>query len=622
MSEHANPTNPKPPHLDRLSGLWRRVTDRKIVQWSVAYVALAYGIQHGVILTSESFEWPNAVARISILLLALGLPVVMTFAWYHGERASRRISGPELTIISILLVIGSLFFYVFVRPSEDIATGSAVRQAGVAAARNAAADPHGAISVAVLPFVNLSSDKEQEFFSDGMTDEITSALAKVPNLRVVGRSSAFQFKGQNRDIGAIGQALHASHVIEGSVRKAGNRVRITAQLIQAGDGLQLWTDNYDRELTDVFAIQENIAQAIAAALQIPLGLKHGENLVPNRSIDPDSYQDYLRAKTLVRARGLKPITDAAALLEQVVVRNPNYAPAWALLAHAYFLVPDYTPSSLGSSVDDLRRSAQASLPKAEAAAKRAIQLDPNLADGYFSLGAVEHARGNQIRAEDLYKQALALDANNPDALHLYGLMLAETGRERDSLAMRQRLRLLEGFVPVYNWVTASVLWLNGQNDEAVAILKDLPPNSPFFGRTTLLWVYAAMGRYRESADLLQAVNPGDMPPGIVDEAVRLLRTAPAKAVSPKSLPPLGQLSWIYFYVGAPDRVLEYYEHNVEAGYNFGLSEHSLWHSSYASLRKTERFKAHARKAGYVDYWKARGWPDLCRPQGADDFVCD
>src|SRR5438045_2266311 len=130
-----------------------------------------------------------------MLLLTFGLPVVVTLAWYHGERASRRISGPELTIISILLVIGSLLFFVFVRPSEQVVTGPAVQQAGVTAARSASLNPAGAISVAVMPFANLSSDKEQDFFSDGMTEEITTALAKIPDLRVVARDSAFQVQG-------------------------------------------------------------------------------------------------------------------------------------------------------------------------------------------------------------------------------------------------------------------------------------------------------------------------------------------------------------------------------------------------------------------------------------------
>ena len=148
----------------------------------------------------------------------------------------------------------------------------------------------------MLPFANLSGDASQEFFSDGMTDEITSALAKVANLRVVGRTSAFQFKGQNKDLRAIGQALGATYLIDGSVRKAGNRVRITAQLIKADDGIGLWTDNYDRELTDVFAIQEDIATAIAGALRVPLGLQQGERLVSNRTSDVESYQDYLRGQ--------------------------------------------------------------------------------------------------------------------------------------------------------------------------------------------------------------------------------------------------------------------------------------------------------------------------------------
>ena len=341
MSEDADRANSKPPSLDRLSLLWRRINDYKIAQWSVAYVALAYGVQHAVILTSESFEWPRSVARISMLLLVLGLPVVMTLAWYHGMRASRRISGPELTIISILLVIGSLFFYVFVRPSEQVAAGPAVQQAGVAAARSAAADPHGAISVAVMPFANLSSDKEQEFFSDGITDEIGTALAKIPDLRVVARQSAYRFKGGKEDARTIGQALAATHLLEGSVRKAGNRVRISAELVKADDGLRIWAENYDRDLTDVFAIQEDIARAIAASLRMPLGIKPGENLVSGRTVNPESHEDYLRANGLVKARGPKSEAEAVRILEGVVSRDPSYAPAWGSSAPP--IISNYRP---------------------------------------------------------------------------------------------------------------------------------------------------------------------------------------------------------------------------------------------------------------------------------------
>ena len=159
---------------------------------------------------------------------------------------------------------------------------------------------------------------------------------------MVARTSAFQFKGENKDVRAVGQALGATHLIEGSVRKAGNRVRITAQLIKADDGTHLWTENYDRELTDIFAIQEDIAQAIAASLRVPLGLAQGETLVRNRTKDEASYEDYLRAKALVRARANgagQP--EAAKLLEQVVARDPDFAPAWALLGLDYAM-PRFT----------------------------------------------------------------------------------------------------------------------------------------------------------------------------------------------------------------------------------------------------------------------------------------
>lgn len=625
MTDDAARTEPKPPQLDRLSALWRRLNDHKIVQWSVAYVALAYAIQHAIILTSESLEWPNAVARVSMLLFALGLPLVMTFAWYHGARASRNFTQAELSILAALLVMSSLLFYVFVRPAEQAAAPSA-QQGSVTAAPAAAASPKGAISVAVLPFVNLSSDKEQEFFSDGMTEEITSALAKIPNLQVVGRTSAFQFKGENKDLRAIGQALGASHVIEGSVRKDGNEVRITAQLIRADNGTHLWTESYNRELKGVFAIQEEIATAIASALRFPLGLKDRQSLVSNRTSDTDSYQDYLRANALLRNRGPLepggPMTAAAKLLEQVVARDPNYAPAWGLLGQAYALIPSYSAAAVNGSVDEFRLLATESYSKAEAAAHQAVRLDPNTVDGYKVLGLLREYRGELVQAEDLFRRQLEIDPNNPDALHQYGGMLAMVGRLKDSLPLRLRLQAQEPLVPIYNQTTALVLWTTGQTDEAITILK---ASAPFFNsRLWLAQIYASMGRFSEAAGTLREIPSGLVRPEAMEEGLHLLRTAPAKATSLRTVLSAGQLGFVYRYAGAPDRVLSYYEGFAEIGYPvpengiFGM----IWAATYAPVRKTEQFKAFARKAGYVDYWRARGWSDLCHPVGTDDFACD
>jgi len=608
MSEDTNRANPKPPSVDRLSQLWRRINDHKMVQWSVAYVALAYGFQHGVELTSDAFEWPQAVVRVSMLLLALGLPLVMTLAWYHGERASRRISGPELTIIALLAVTSSLLFYVFVRPANEAGVPVA-RQAGLTAARTAAADPHSAISVAVLPFVNLSSDKEQEFFSDGMTEEITAALAKIPDLRVVARTSAFQFKGEKKDMRALGQALSATHLIEGSVRKAGDRVRITAQLIKADDGTHIWTENYDRDLTDVFAIQEDIAQAIAGALRMPLGLKLGERLVANRSIDPESYQQYLRTKPLVRARA-SGMPQAIDILEPLVARNPDFAPAWALLAASYALSPNFARPG-----DARRHAVEAFYPKAEAAGHRAIQVDPNLADAYWGLCRLERQRGKLLHADELCSKALTLDPNNPDALQQYVLVLAVVGRLKEALAMSENLHTLEPYVPAFNTDRGEMLWENGQSEAAIEVFK---ASTGVNSSSMLAMINASMGRYGEAVRVLEPLA-AKYPDYAV--AVNLLRTAPTKAATPLPIARFGLPVWIYLYVGARDRALEPYEEAVDIGFSSGGDNAFLWHPSYAQVRQTERFKAFARKAGMVEYWRAKGWPEFCHPTTGDDFVC-
>src|SRR5215471_3414198 len=262
-----------------------------------------------------------------------------------------------------------------------------VRVFAVRAARNA---PHqlghsaapsqaGGMTIAVLPFVNMSGDSSQDFFSDGITEEITSALARVPHLPVIARTSAFQFKGQNQDLRTVGQRLGATHLIEGSVRKLGERVRIIAQLIRASDGHHLWSESYDRQLTDIFMIQEDIARAIAAALRTPLGLQPGGRLVPHRTDDLESYQQYLLARALYRARGAG-IGQAISILEPLVARNPGYAPAWALLARCYSLVPVYGSILYSGQVEHARRSWQVSVKKMEMAGRRAIELDTRHAD--------------------------------------------------------------------------------------------------------------------------------------------------------------------------------------------------------------------------------------------------
>jgi TolB-like protein/Tfp pilus assembly protein PilF len=595
---------------------------RQMFRVAAAYAVVAWLLLQLFNNLTPLMRLPEWAGTLVLVFLVGGFPITLLAAWARelapdaGATARLGASKLDYVLIGALVLVITLVSYQQLAPPSGTSTA---QQATVAGAAGLPAQA-GAISIAVLPLANLSGDAAQEFFSDGMTDEITAALAKVQTLRVVGRSSAFQFKGQNRDLRAIGQALAARYLIDGSVRKAGERVRITAQLIEAANGVNVWTETYDRELTDVFAIQEDIATAIATALRVPLGLRQGESVVPNQMIDPESYEKYLRARALVRARGMGPLTEAAALLEPVVARNPDYAPAWALLALAYGLTPTYHQSYSDGSVDELRQIVDASLPRAEAAALRAIELAPSQPDGYVALGRAHMPRGKFLVAEDLFKQALVLDPNNSDALHNYSGLVANVARPKEALVIRQQLRALEPFVPVFNSNLGQLLWVNGQNDAAITMLKALPAGDPARGRE-LARVHSAMGHYSEAADALAEIPSQTYLPGTLESAIRIIRTAPEIADSPQNLPRIGILGFVYLHIGAPTRALEYFERNVGAGY-FGVNFFVLWHPSYAPMRKTERFKALMRDAGLVEYWRARGWPDLCRPVGADDFVCD
>ncbi|HMI97719.1 MAG TPA: BTAD domain-containing putative transcriptional regulator [Micropepsaceae bacterium] len=507
-----------------------------------------------------------------------------------------RVRAPLAILAGVAIVAVALIAYWQFAGSEPNSFKAAVAE------RTAFAPQASPVSIVVLPFANLSGDASQEFFSDGMTEEITSALAKVPSLRVLARTSAFQFKGQNLDVRMIARSLGASHLIEGSVRKIGNRVRISAQLIEAANGTNLWTESYEREFTDIFAAQEEIAQAIAAALRMPLGLAPGERLVANSAIDPQSYEQYLRAMAIWRTRnqtglGENRFAGAIAMLEHAIARDPAYAPAWALLARI-------------SDDPDKRRMA----------AQEALRLDPRNAT-YSAVVGIQAAQGNWAVIEDLRKQALTLDPTDPDALDSLSNSLAFAGRLKEALSIREKLRILEPFVPVYNYITASIMLIDGQSKAAIPILEALPAAQA--RNTVLAHAYATEGRYREAADTILAIKGGNWDRGAVEEAARLIRSVPTKVKAAETLPALDQeLSFVYLYIGAPDRVLDYQERQVARYPNLGSAQvRYLWSPDFAPVRKTERFKTFVRKMGFVDYWRARGWPDLCHPVGADDFVC-
>jgi adenylate cyclase len=500
--------------------------------------------------------------------------------------------------------------YLKLTTASVLAVGAALSHA------SAQAPASGRPIVAVLPLENNSGDAAQDFFAEGMTDEIAVALTGVAGIGVVARSSSFQFRRLDRDLRAIGAALNASYLVQGSARLAPDRVGLRISVMQAGDGAQLWSREFEAPHSRVFDLEEEIARDIATALKAPAS--PGQALVRSRTSDFEAYMDFLRAKVAARPRGARPLAAAAVFLERVVDRDPDFAPAAALLAYGYALTPLFAPSLRAGMPDEERKVVERTIPRSDALARRATTLDPKSAEGFVALGYANMVQRRMLAAEDAFRQALALNPNQADGLHGLSQLLAALGRIKESLAMREHLQAGEPFIINYTADTAEIYWLDGATEKAVAMLQPFRP-----GRTLeLALVQASAGHYREAAAAIREMPAANYPPGMTEAAAKILESAPAKAIVPNALPRIGNLSFAYMHVGAPDRVLEFYEDEIRGNYFQPISATWFWHPTYAAVRKTERFKDVARGLGLVEYWGTRGWPPQCRPAGMGNFSCE
>ncbi len=322
-------------------------------------------------------------------------------------------------------------------------------------------------SIAVLPFADMSPAGDQEYFADGMTEELLNVLAKIRQLRVAGRTSSFAYKGKDKDLREIGRELGVRYVVEGSVRKQGDRLRITAQLVDAGDNFHLWSDSYDRTMDDVFAVQEEIAGAIAGELQVSLGLEEGGALVA-ATADLDAYDMYLTARARMRERGTG-VHEAVRLFEAVVARDSAWAPGWAGLALAYSLAPFYEPGAVTENIGPAAWGP--ALGAAEDAAVRALELDPRVAGAEVALGNVFRDRWDWEEAEAHYLRALDLDPDDAEAHQQYAEMLAAIGREDEALRSARRAVALDPTAAIRVNVLGYILLLNDRPEESIAQLE-------------------------------------------------------------------------------------------------------------------------------------------------------
>ena len=369
----------------------------------------------------------------------------------------------------MVLLIAALGIFLVQRDKPPTASGS-----------------EGIQSVAVLPLVNVGGSKEDEYFSDGMADELANVLSKIPGLRVASRTSAHSFKGRtDANVAEIGRALNVQAVLEGTVRRAGGRLRVTGQLTSVRDGLSLWSDSYERDASDVFAVQDDIARSIAEALKLRLASTAGGAQAPAAgTANLEAYDHYLRGRHFWNARGADNIRRAISYFEQAIAADPQFGRAYAARAIAYALLPEYTDSS---PVD--------ALEKTRADATKALALDSTLAEAHTGLALASVHNRDWETAEASYQRAIKLDPRYPTAHQWYGEMLYNMSRLDSSVAETRRARQLDPLAPILATAHTYSLFLARRYDEALAEAKrglELAPNLGVL-HSVIAQVYLALG---------------------------------------------------------------------------------------------------------------------------------
>jgi TolB-like protein len=593
-------------------GLWSGLRRRKVVQWGIAYVAAAWGLLQGLAYLSTVFQWSAPLQRPATMAFLVGLPIALVLAWYHGDRGHQRVSGREFAILTVLLLVGGgLFWWVGQMPVSPPAGVAATPAPAPAPVANAADT-----SIAVLPFVNMSGDKDNEYFSDGISEELLNVLVRVDGLGVASRTSSFGYKGSPLGTAEIAKALKVNHVLEGSVRKAGNHVRITAQLIDAVNDRHLWSETYDRELTDIFAIQEEIANSIVDALRDELGPSHEATPVVTVRADTanlEAYQLYLKARELFIKR--RELPESIRLFEQVTQMDPGFARGWEGLAAVYAIATSW--GIVDREYEVLAKSA----------AKRALKLDPLLSMPWAALASAEQNSWpvDWVRSLELYDRAIAADAHNATAFLWRGIVWVNLAFFDRAIADFDRCLALD---PQYQnctrWKAVALLYA-GKTDQAMKLFEQgvvvgfvknraesfivsLVRRGDRVGATLVLRELGASPAV--IARVLQAIErPAPVPTTELDALARDVSSVARPGDQTISL------TRLYLWLGQYDRI------SANSG-EFLTFATPHWDTGLPGFRNSATFKKLLNSMGISTYWRAKGFPPQCRPVGAKDFTCD
>jgi len=539
--------------------LFEELKRRNVFRVGIAYGVASWLLLQVVDLTLEVLDAEVWMLRAVVALLALGFIPVIIFAWafeltpegikreaeVNRTGSITNVTARKLDYVTIGMLITAIAVVAVDRMLPKAYLGSESNyqtattdisgdEGNLTLTPNIESDSPSipnAKSIAVLPFVNMSSDPEQEYFSDGISEEILNALAKVKDLKVAGRTSSFAFKGENQDLRQMGETLGVEHILEGSVRKSGTKVRITAQLIQVDDGFHLWSESYDRELDDVFAIQDEIAQAILEQLKAHLLVGEQEALVAART-DSAAFDFYLLAKQRMYERSRPTLEAAAEFLDKAIAIDPEYAPAYAQRGITAMLLSD---ENYGTTPVE-QATAQAKLY-----IDQALRLNPDDPEALAALGLYYNKQpGKNDQAIEALEKALAINPNMVDAANWLQAAYAVAGRVNESFTTLEKLVERD---PLYRPGLANIIgWYVNLNrlDGAYALIERVRPsmpNDPFLFRmeSQVLYAKAQYAKGLKLAEKALALRPDNYPnQGLVGDG--LLATGQFERLASEGLP--------------------------------------------------------------------------------------
>jgi TolB-like protein len=479
-------------------------------------------------------------------------------------------------------------------------------------------------TIAVLPFADLSEKKDQEYFSDGVTEEILNSLSRVSNLEVTGRTSSFYFKGRNENLGEIGKKLGVEYLLEGSVRKSGDALRITAQLIKAADGFHLWSQTYDRQLKDIFGVQEEIARSVANALQVALGVGDLGQL-PGMTRDVQAYDAWLESRALMVTESSQDANRSIEKLEFAVRRDPTFELAWLELHNRHSI------QGLNSGRTDA--AVQAARARADTVLAEAVRLNPESRllravmdyQPGISRGEWLKVAGAWDELESLQEKYSRVEAIGPSNIRSQWLIAVDKASEAIARMESDRARNpLDFGVPIFlGEAYANVGRLEDATSEQARGLK--LASAEILASTALL-TELATGDAGHAERAWQQVLPRSS--DALLKSMYELRKRPADAraelrrqyeIQPRVLAASRVALWAGVF-GDPELAVAALREDKDLDRR-RITAMAMWRPVMAGARRLPEFKLLVREWGLVDYWKQYGWGDHCKPVGADDFQC-